>query len=147
MFKKYPLDFDLLEVGSVITVPEIEKHFSVKYGSDAYNFKTMSLKAAIETKTDFTAKITGGEIHVLTWQDASQYNDKSVDNAVSQMRRRIRKNTQVITDGFPPELKQQHERRLMKGAFLLEALKETRKKILKIGTNGNGVKQIGGESE
>lgn len=130
MFNKYPLDFEALEVGDVITADQIEKHFAVKIGTDAYSFKLMHIQSEINHRTDYTAKITNDEIHILSWQDASLYNDQMMERSLRRMKRHIRKNVQVNTDTFPPELKQRHEHRLMKGAFVLEALKEGRKKYV-----------------
>jgi hypothetical protein len=79
--QKYPLDFDALVKGSVITVDQLESITGFKQGSEEYAFKVMALRDQIERELhqrghNWTVAQVKRNLKVLTDGEAVLHNER-----------------------------------------------------------------------
>ena len=134
--KRFPLDFDVLEKGSVVTRAEIEHIYRVTYGTDQYSLKALALGQAIETMLDarglcVTVKIDKGELRILTDAEASEYNRCEAMRGFKRMMRRHRKGAEVQIDNLTPAQAIAHDRGLQVSGAMIFAAKKAKKEALR----------------
>lgn len=127
---KYPLDFDAIFKGQVITQAELEQITGKKSGTDEYQFALLSLQSMIQEKTSCTVKISNKvELKVLTDEEASQHNYKLFLQNVRGMRSRFELNTAVDVAELSEGQRTKHERNLVVQSLYVQAITTTAKQI------------------
>jgi len=136
---KYPLDFDALAPGTILTQETLEKICGVKSGDvQTYQLAILGLKSMIEKRTEFTVQIVKYDMHVLSWEDAVGYNIKRTQHHVNGIRRRGKKQAQVPAEELSLEVRRQLELSRMRTGFLLSAVR----KAVRLTLPGTETKQI-----
>jgi len=130
--QNYPLDFDALAKGDVISVEQLTKILGLKPDHPHFMLKVLSLKERIENElmdrgNPVTARIHHNAIHICTDLEASEYNAGMSEQGFRKMVRSHRRNLVVDTQLFKPEEKQSHERRLLVSGAMLAACITVRK--------------------
>jgi hypothetical protein len=127
---KYPLDFDAIVKGQVITQAELEQITGKRPGTDEYQFALLSLQQMIQEKTSCTVKICSKvELKVLTDEEASQHNHKLFLQNVRGMRSRFELNTAVDMGELSEGQRAKHERNLVVQSLYVQAITTTAKQI------------------
>lgn len=113
----FPLDFDALKKGDVISLGQLQEITQEKYGSDAYRFKLMKLSERIQDELDdrglpVTVASEGGELKILTDPEASNYNGMYFRTRMRQMMRAHRRAMAVERENLTELQKQEHDRRV-----------------------------------
>jgi hypothetical protein len=136
MTEKYPLDFDVLEKGSIVDAETCLRVTKAKSDSE-HQLGLLKLRQMIETKLEgrgmrVTIKIEGKALRILTDAEASEYNAerqaKSLKHfAVSHMRL-----CGVDTANLTPEQRVDHERRVTCGGMFLSGFADVRKRITEL---------------
>lgn len=142
--EKYPIDFDSLEKGDVISNEELEKITGHKYGTTKFAFAVINLRQKIFDKRGFTA--THNQeigLRILVDSESSFYNDKDFHNKRRGMFRAHKKMASVDVAQLSPVARELHERKLMSQSRVLSAVRESRKISVKVETP----KQLNGETE
>jgi hypothetical protein len=127
--ERFPIDFDRLEKGSVVTVAEVERIYGVKQGTDKYNLKALVLGEAIERALEgrgehVTVKCEKGNLVVLRDAEASKYNASEAMRHLRGMERRHRQMGRVDVSELTAAQRMEHNRRhLIIGSMLLAAAK------------------------
>lgn len=89
-----------------------------------------------------TVVTTKSEIHVLTHEQASEYNSTRFDNAIKKMRRCYKRLVAVNTANFTDTLLQSHEKSIVKQSRILQAIKSNRAEIKVVPHNSGLPKRI-----
>lgn len=127
---KYPIDFEAIFKGQLITVEELQKITGKKPGTDEYQFALLSLQSAIQNKTSCTVKIQNKfELLVLTDEEASRHNHKLFLQNVRGMRSRFDLNAAVDVGELSDEQRAKHERNLVVQSLYIQAITTTAKQI------------------
>jgi hypothetical protein len=131
---RYPVDFDTLKKGSVVTAETIEAYAQAKPETKAYNFAALSLCKDVETylaQTGIyaTVCIRANQIHVLTDEEAAEYNKAKYEQGRNRMFQAHRRNSAVDVSMLADDQRAQHERTLQRHAFELASLKQARNSL------------------
>jgi len=128
---RYPIDFETLQKGSVVTAGILEAYAQAKPETKAYNFAAMALCKDIETYLAHTGIyatvcIRANQIHVLTDKEAAEYNKAKYEQGRNRMFQAHRRNAAVDVSMLADDQRAQHERTLQRHAFELTSLKQAR---------------------
>ena len=127
MADRFPLDYDQLHKGSIISIETIEEYCGYEHGTDYYNLSALRLKnlilQAFEDRGDpVTMKSSKGQLIVLTDQEASNYNDKrqrsGMKTIVTSYKRLVNVDAAALEDGDKKTL----ERRLIISGKVLQGM-------------------------
>ena len=133
MISRYPMDFDDLQKGDIITVQELERLTGKKFGTNEFAFKALSLQAQISDATGFTVKIRNGEeLHILTDEEASKHNHNEFQRHKKGMFRRNRLMGLVDMNALSETMRAEHERKLIKQGQLLQAMSGAKKQKIEV---------------
>lgn len=132
MTGQFPLDFEALQRGTVISIKELEQVLGLKYqpGETTWAFAVMGLQAQICNFTDLTAVIDNGAIRILTDAEASQNNFRAVQLHTRRIYRRNRKLLQVDRQQLTPEQQAEHESRVRVSGSIVAALLGATRKVI-----------------
>lgn len=130
----YPLDFDALNKGDVVTADRLEQITSEKRGTKDYQFKVMALAQRVETELaerglSVIAVVRREQIRILTDEEASEHTERLGEHAVKKLHRGFRKSAAVDTSGFTEEQQADHQRRLLRLGRYVAAIKAARKEL------------------
>lgn len=134
--QRFPLDFDALHKGSVVSAEEIEAIVRVSRDSARYSARQTDLCFRIERELrdrgiDATVATIKDEIHVLDDPAAAIHNRQLFDKGMKRLRRAHRKLMQVDTGQLSDEERKQYVRTLtVQGAVLVGAMSAQRKAIV-----------------
>ena len=135
--QKYPLDFDALKKGDVISVEQQEDIFKIKAANDAFAFKSLALRQRIEKELALrglpvTVRHDHGALVICTDPDASAYNDRMRGKTLRAFGRAHRRNLAVDRSKLDSPGLETHDRKNgIYGAVLAAALKVRRRMVLK----------------
>lgn len=135
--QKYPLDFDVLKKGDVVSVAQQEDIFQIKEAHDHFAFRSLGLKQRIEKEMALrglpvTVRHDHGALLVCTDTDASEYNDKMRARTLRSFGRAHRRNLAVDRSKLDGPALETHDRKNgIYGAVLAAALKVRRRMVLK----------------
>lgn len=134
MITRFPIDYDALKKGDVITRDRLEQITGRKAGSKDYQLRLLSLQSQIEREMahrgqPWTIKITKDEIRILTDPEASTYNHALQVQARCAMEKRYQLNSSVDVAQLTDDQRSQHERMMeIDGKYLL-AITSVRKQL------------------
>lgn len=131
---KFPLDFDSLSKGSVISADVITDYCGHQPDNPKFNLGALNLKAMIERKLSdrgypVTVVIRGNELHVLTDSESATYNVEQRDLAERRLKRSHGRLLQVDRSNLTAGEKTILDREIKVGGFLVRALVTARKEI------------------
>lgn len=115
--RPWPLDFDGLKKGDVISIEVIERIANCKCDTTDYALKAMALAEKImcvkkEHLEPVTAKVEKGTIRILLDHEATVYNDKTVRAGLRKIGRGCERMSEVDTRQLTGEQHNKHLRRL-----------------------------------
>lgn len=130
----FPLDFDALKKGDVISEDRLEAITSEKRETKEYQFKAMSLADRIEREMaerglSVYAVVRREKIRILTDDEAKEHTQRLGLQAVRKLFRAVRKGGAVDTTGFTIEQKQEHERQIIMLGRYAAAIKQVRREL------------------
>jgi uncharacterized membrane protein YccC len=132
MHNQFPIDFDALQRGMVLSIKELEQVLGLKYqpGETTWAFAVMGLQSQICNQTDLTAVVDGGAIRILTDAEASQNNYRAVQLHTRRIYRRNRKLLQVDRQQLTPDQQSEHESRVRVSGSIVSALIGATRKVI-----------------
>jgi len=147
MLSRYPLDWDELSKGDVLSANELQRITGKTPGTDEFRFACMTLQSLIQAKTRFTVKLKGDHtLHVLFDAEAAEHNQQLFDQFKRSMVSRHFLNCEVDVDQLSPAQRARHDRTLLVQSRYVSAVGQTAKDIrleaskrdLGLGTNQEG---------
>lgn len=132
--QQYPLDYDNLAKGSVVEAAECERITGVNQNSQRFAFALLKLKQRVQRDmerrgTPVTIKITANSLHVLTDAEASIYNAKQQTFGIRRQFRAHKRNLGVDATQLTAEELREHQKRLIAGSRMMQAIKATRRQL------------------
>lgn len=129
--KKWPVDFEAIKKGDIITEAQCRAALSPKDDKD-FQLKLLSLKDEIERRhadlgTVLTIKVTRNSLHVLTDPEASEYNESRQQHALRHFVKSHRRLIGVEISNLSPEQAGEHDRRIAHSSNYMSAIKDARK--------------------
>jgi hypothetical protein len=130
--KQYPLDFDALQKGDVISVEQIENIFGIKRTDRNFWAKTLNLrdriaKEMIDRNRPVTVRTSQGALHICQDREATVYNHKRVGHAYRTMIKAHRRQLCVDVSDFTVEEKTEHDKRLLTSGAMSAACMAVRR--------------------
>ena len=126
--ERFPLDFDAIEKGDVISQEEVEEIVGMEKEKDPEKFNLLRLQLIgqiIRELRDrdrfYTICQKRGSICILEDKEASPYNEKSINRGVHRMAQAQRRNLAVDTTKLTEKEQQAHSKRLLVGGALVAA--------------------------
>ena len=142
---EWPIDPHTLRKGDTIPADTIEQITGVKRTDyKRYQLALLKAKSLIDQKLEsvdinWTLRIQGETIRVLTDAEASQYNEDASDAARRRIERCAFRMCGVDTSKLTQEERKQHDRRVLKIAMRQRMLRESdRRAAIKFRDNGYG---------
>ena len=134
--KQWPMDFDALQKGDVISVADVEQMTGKRRGTDEYRFALMNLKDMIcgylESKERmWTVSTEGDRINILTDTEAVKYTESWYESGRKRMRRMHSLAMGVDTAQLTTTLRDAHYRNIQVHGFEISAMKKSRAEALK----------------
>lgn len=129
---KYPIDFDSVEKGDLLTQEMLEKITAEKFGTDKFTFKVLALQGRIIDETGYTVKNHGDSLVVLTDEEASSYNDKMFKRFKRGMFHRHKLMQNVDVSQLSDTMRQEHERKVLSQSRYISALRSPKTFEVKI---------------
>ncbi len=151
MAERFPLDYDAIRKGDMMTKDELARKFNEQPGSDAYRFKLMALQATIERELDdrgrpVTVKIHHEGLCVLTDEMASEHNARQTYLGFRRMLRSHRRNMNVDQSNLAHDQKMEHQRTLIVNGRMAQAAASGRRAAFRMAAL-NTQHQIGAERQ
>src|SRR3990167_11413014 len=118
MTEKFPLDFDLLDKGSVISADTLTDIFSLPVDDPRYRLKCLSLVEQITRQLsdrgiEATVCQSRGSIRVLTDSEATTYNERQGLLGRRKIRKSFRRLLNVDTANLSDKERSAHDKRLL----------------------------------
>jgi len=129
---KYPVDFEKIAKGDILTTEMLEKITAEKSGTQKYVFKVLALQGKISDETGFTVKSENGALLVLTDEQATSYNDRMFYRFKRGMFNRHKLMQQVDTLQLSDTMKAEHERKVLNQSRYISALRAPKKFEVKV---------------
>lgn len=127
---KYPLDFDLLNKGDVITTEIIEEAMGCKSTARDFNFKMLALKALIEKATGYNVKAQNyTELRILDDEEGVSYNQQTWEHGLNKLRRAAAIARNVDVEQLSNVSRNLLERQMLNQSRQMQALRRTRREI------------------
>jgi hypothetical protein len=125
---RWPVDFEQLEKGSIISVEQIESKYGYKAGSDDYQFALMHLTREItryfETRKHMLVMVVSdkGNIRILRDDEAAIKTDERLNSKIDAACELFRVQLAVDTRNLNAEEISTHERRVINNGKQIQAL-------------------------
>ncbi len=130
---KYPIDFDALEKGDIITNEQLEKITGHKFGSPKFAWAVIGLREKIFKNTGYTSTHNQDiGLRNLTDTEASLYNEKDFHNKRRGMFRANQKMANVDVAKLSSTAKDLHERKLLNQSRVLSAMRSPKRFEVKV---------------
>ena len=132
--ERYPLDFDALNKGDVLTPESLARITSTEVGTPAYQFAILGLRCEIERELEaagrpVTVKQDGDGLRILTDEEATDYNHAQLQAGLRKVARSHRRNLLVDRTQLSIEKQKAHDRRLIAEGAYVQSIAETRKRL------------------
>ena len=130
--RRWPVDYETLKKGDVITADRLEKLVGLKRDNPRYSLAIMSLKQRIQDDLEdigsiWTLAIVKNDLRVLTDAEASEYNHRSLLNGMAKMFRSQYRNMAVDVTELTDDQEKDHIRRIEVDGKILQAIRAARK--------------------
>jgi hypothetical protein len=119
---RYPIDFDILQKGQLLTAEFLENACGHQRGTTKYEFFCMTLAQMIFAETGFTAKRSGDDLRILTDSEAAQYNARRVEQHVRGVFQRFEMLASVDMAALAADERREYERQLLNKGRYVQAL-------------------------
>lgn len=133
--EKYPLDFDELKKGDVITRVEIDSIIDAEKGTEKYAFELMSFISEINRELRLRGKDcvvcqVKGEIHILTDEEASRYTTRKFELSLAKAFKAHFQKLQIDRTKLNDLQQKDHDRQVINQGRILTVIKEEKNRIL-----------------
>lgn len=131
----YPIDFDSISKGDVITVKQLEEIYGAEYGTKEYNLACMKLIEAIHLHTarkgcPMRARVDKGAIRILTDSEGVQYaEDRHEASIRSMIRNHAMASATIDAANLTVQERQQEVENQVKRGRALIAINKTEKRL------------------
>lgn len=144
----FDIEVDNIEPGTVIEQSTAEKIVAVRKTENPmeFQFRLMQLSSEIERMLwrigkQYTVRISGGDIQVLTHEEASRYNAARFENAIEKLKKCNRRLAAVDVRELSKEAREDHGRSIIKTSHIL-AMVTTARRDLTLGTASASVPKM-----
>lgn len=132
---RYPIDFDALKKGDVISVEALIRITGLKPNEDGYPWAVMQLRSRIEEELEVrgypvTLAQIKGDLHILEDAEASSYNWSTHNKAIRGLYKSYRRNRSVDISALDEDQKRQHSKRLSNQSVYVQAISQAHKRII-----------------
>ncbi len=130
----YPIDYDALEKGSVISVEELEHITSKKANTYAFGLAVLAFSQKLQERLEergldcVIAQEKRG-IKILTDIEASQYSNAEFNKHVRGMSRNLKRILSVDTSEFDSDQRVLHDARTNRMSFIHAATRKARREV------------------
>ena len=133
--QRYPLDFDALEKGDVISAEQVEAIVEIKRDDIKYGFAAMALGKRIKKELqdrdkEVTVRMHQSALMICDDADASPYNERMIKARARGVGRFLRQLSAVDRSKLPEERVPLHDRALTVWTLTYQAMRSTRRKLL-----------------
>lgn len=132
----FDIDVENVEPGTTIEQSTVEQIIGIKRKGNeyAYQFALMQLGEFVQRSLwkigkHYTVRTSGGEVQVLTHEEASKYNDSRFDLAIEKMRRCNRRLAAVDIGQLSKEAREDHGKALVKQSRILAMMKTAKREL------------------
>jgi hypothetical protein len=130
----YPLDFDALQKGDVITIDRLEAITDKQRGTQAFQLAVLSLRERIINECKdrdrfFTVAIVKGNLRILTDEEAAVYNSRTFKMGMKRSRKSLSRLAKVDMNNLDDLQKKSHERNLIVFGKMLQAARSAQKSL------------------
>jgi hypothetical protein len=130
----YPLDFDALQKGDVITVDRLEAITGKIRGTQDYQLAVLGLRERIVSECKdrdkfFTVAIVKGCLRILKDDEAAVYNSRTFKMGLRRSRKSLTRLAKVDVGNLDDLQKKSHERNLLVFGKMLQAARSAQKSI------------------
>lgn len=130
MNSKYPLDFDELQKGDVITTEIIEEAMGCKATERGFNFKMLALASLIEKHTGFNVKAQNyTELRILIDEEGVEHNAKTFQHGLNKLRRAGQIARQIDIEQLTNRSTDRLQRQILNQGRIMQAIKRERRQI------------------
>jgi len=139
--KPYPMDFDAMEKGDVISVAELERITGLKSGTSAYDFAVLKLRGLIQCEQQARGRYVviashKGTLRILLDKEATTYLDTTRRHLCGRLGRAHRQLTAVDTAGFSQDELVDHTHNVIRSASLISHMIAARHDAKKLINHG-----------
>jgi hypothetical protein len=132
--RRYPLDFDALTKGSVIRLPEIEQALGATRDTEGFGLAVLRLRGRIEEEmeergTPATVCVRDGDLHILSDEDAAEYNPAQFSAGLRRAVRSHRRLLQVDAGQLSPLARSRFDRRAEVQGKILQSVARARREL------------------
>ena len=130
----YPLDFDALQKGDVITIDRLEAITGKRRGTQEYQLAVLGLRERIISECKdrdkfFTVAIVKGNLRILKDDEAAIYNSRTFKMGMKRSRKSLSRLAKVDVGNLDDLQKKSHERNLIVFGKMLQAARSAQKSI------------------
>ena len=130
----YPLDFDALQKGDVITIDRLEAITGKQRGTQAFQLAVLSLRERIISECKdrdkfFTVAIVKGNLRILKDDEAAVYNSRTFKMGMKRSRKSLSRLAKVDVGNLDDLQKKSHERNLIVFGKMLQAARSAQKSL------------------
>jgi len=132
----YEIDIEAIEPGQTITQADCEAVIGYRRNGREYEyqFALMQLGKFIERSLwnsgkQWTVRTTGGEVQILTHEEASRYNESRFDLAIDKMKRCNRRLSAVDVGRLTPEARSDHGAAIIRQSRVLQLVGTVKRDI------------------
>lgn len=129
---KYPVDFEAITKGDILTIEMLEKITAEKRESQKFIWKVLALQGQIMDETGYTVKNDGGALVILTDEESSKYNDRMFYRFKRGMFNRHKLMQAVDVRQLSDTMRSEHERKILNQSRYISALKSPKKFEVKV---------------
>lgn len=128
--RRFPFDFDTMDLGSVLSVAEIEKITGISQTSIDFGLARLNLIGKIrdhleaKLQTDVAVVQHEGSIKVLTERERAFYEQRNAADAIRMLNRTVRRMLTVDTKELTDEEREEHERQILRRTMQMQAARE-----------------------
>jgi hypothetical protein len=128
---KWPLDFDALDYGSIISNDILEDYYGIPIDDEGFRFKQIDFIQLVDSKLRSrgmiaTICVRNSQIKILTHEEAAEYNRKRFNCHVAGMARVHEKNLHVCSQDLSRESRDSHTKTVMFQSKALQAVLKTK---------------------
>lgn len=140
----YPLDFDSLNKGDVLSIETLEHITGEKAGSDRYRFRCMALckeicKEMEVRQNPVTARMKRDTIEILLDKESAHYNNWVFDKGRRTMRNALTRQAKVDVTKLSDDDRKTHDFNLLRNANTYQGLMRARRQVPNLEDHRNGL--------
>lgn len=131
---RYPVDYENLNKGDKFSEEYLVTLFGHQAGTPEYNFCCLNLRSQIMSEmarrgNPVTVAISGMGIHVLTDEEAVEYNQREFHFGIGRMMRAHKRTADVDITQLQDESRQRWERNMLHQGIIVQSYRNAKKVI------------------